>query len=236
MGSDRKDDPYFWGAEGPSHRVTLDAYWMYRLEVTNSMYQSCVADKACPKPGNLRFPSMPDYYGNPIYDDYPVVNVTYRDAAAYCKWSGGRIPTEAEWEKAARGTDGRIFAWGNEPPAGDLVNLCDQNCTQDWKVSSLNDGYRETAPVGSYPKGASPYGLLDMSGNVWEWVSDWFQNIYYKTSPEKNPLGPASGTQRVIRGGSNYNGIDGVRVVARAYRSPDNNGLSIGFRCVVDEP
>jgi formylglycine-generating enzyme required for sulfatase activity len=236
MGSDRKDDPFFWGAEGPMHQVSLEGYWIYRFEVTNSMYQACVAERACPKPGILRFASVAEYYGNPKYDDYPVVNVTYGDAASYCRWSGGRLPTEAEWEKAARGTDGRLFAWGNEPPTGDLANLCDQHCTQEWKVSTINDGYRETAPVGSYPKGASPYGVLDMSGNVWEWVFDWFQGTYYKVSPEKNPLGPASGTQRVIRGGSYYNGIDGVRVVARAYRSPDNFGLSIGFRCAVDAP
>jgi formylglycine-generating enzyme required for sulfatase activity/RNA polymerase subunit RPABC4/transcription elongation factor Spt4 len=236
MGSDKKDDPYFWGAEAPSHRVTLDGYWMYRLEVTNSMYQVCVADKACPKPGNMRFKTMPDYYGNPTYDDYPMVNVTYRSAAAYCVWSGGRLPTEAQWEKAARGTDGRLFAWGNALPGSDLVNLCDQNCFEYYADSSLNDGYPETAPVGSYPKGASPYGLLDMSGNVWEWVSDWFNEAYYKVSPDKNPRGPATGTLRVIRGGSYYNGTEGVRVVARAFRSPDNYALTIGFRCVVDEP
>jgi formylglycine-generating enzyme required for sulfatase activity len=236
MGSDPKNDPYYWGAEAPMHRVSLDGYWIYRTEVTNSMYMACVEEKACPRPAYNRSSTRSEYFGNPVYDDYPVIFVSYRDATAYCVWSGGRLPTEAEWEKAARGTDARLFPWGNEPPNGKRVNYCDWNCTASLRDSSQDDGYRETAPVGSFPDGASPYGVLDMSGNVWEWVFDWFQATYYQVSPELNPRGPASGTSRVVRGGSWYNPADGVRTVNRALQTPDKTLETVGFRCVVDNP
>jgi formylglycine-generating enzyme required for sulfatase activity len=236
MGSNPNSDPYFWGSEGPMHRVSLDGYWIYRTEVTNAMYQACVNEVACPRPAYTRSATRPEYFGNPIYADYPVIFVSWRDAAAYCRWAGGRLPSEAEWEKAARGEDGRLFPWGNQPPDGEKVNFCDWNCSAAHRDPSHDDGYRDTAPVGNYLAGASPYGVLDMAGNVWEWTFDWFQEAYYKVSPELNPLGPASGTRRVIRGGSWFNPAEGLRTVARASYSPETTLESLGFRCVVDNP
>jgi formylglycine-generating enzyme required for sulfatase activity len=174
MGSDSSYDPYFWGAESPIHQVYLDAFWIYRTEVTNAMYTDCVSEQACPRPDYARSSTQSNYYGNPEYADYPVVFVSWRDASAYCLWAGGSLPTEAQWEKAARGTDDRIFPWGSTPPSGQQANYCDASCPESWRDGSQNDGYSDTAPAGNYPAGASPYGVLDMAGNVWEWVFDWF--------------------------------------------------------------
>ncbi len=202
MGSDPGTDPYFYGARGPSHRVYLDEYWIYRTEVTNAMYQLCTEAKGCPLPAGFNSNTRKEYYGNPQYADYPVVNISHKNATAYCRWAGGRLPTEAEWEKAARGTDGRLFPWGNEPP----------------QPNNANYGTVDTEPVAYYPDGASPYGVLDMAGNVIEWVFDYFQDTYYQVSPEENPLGPASGKTRVYRGGSYHNLEEALRVVMRGSR------------------
>jgi len=236
MGSDPGTDPYFWGAESPSHAVYVDAFWLYQTEVTNAMYQMCVEQKACPRPDANRSSTHKNYYGNPDYDNYPVILVSWVHAVSYCKWAGGRLPTEAEWEKAARGEDGRLFPWGNSPLRGDLANFCDHDCPGNERESGLDDGYRDTAPVGSYPAGVSPYGALDMAGNVWEWVFDYFVPEYYKVSPLENPLGPAFGTRRVIRGGSWYNPASGIRTVARASLTPDNALGTVVFRCAMDVP
>ena len=156
MGSDASTDPYFWGAEAPKHTVTLNAFWIYRTEVTNSEYEKCVQDNSCSSPQAGTNPVAQEY-GNPQYDQYPVVMVTWNDSNSYCKWAGARLPTEAEWEKAARGTDGRLFPWGNSSNADGLAN------------------YNNSSPVavGSFPNGASPYGAYDMAGNVLEWVNDF---------------------------------------------------------------
>ena len=220
MGSDPQVDRYFYGAEGPQHMVTLDEFWIYRTEVTNAMYQQCVAVQACPRPANNSSNTRSDYFGNPAFDDYPVVYVSWRHAAAYCVWAGGRLPTEAEWEKAGRGTDGRLFPWGFENPNNQLARY----------------DTSDTVMVGSYPDGASPYGVFDMAGNVHEWVFDYFQAGYYSISPEENPLGPASGSTRVYRGGAYHNIVDAIRVVMRGSRSEDFTSVDIGFRCVIDLP
>jgi len=235
MGSEPDRDPYFWGAEGPPHNVTLKSYWIYQIEVTNAMYQTCVNEKACPLPQQKKSRTRLSYYNNPLFDDYPVIYVTWQSAAAYCTWAGGRLPTEAEWEKAARGDqDTRLFPWGDKPPLGSQANFCDDRCASEPDDREKQDGYEDTAPVGSYPAGASPYGALDMSGNVWEWVFDWFQPGYSKNDVE-DPRGPASSKTRTIRGGSWYNPSAGLRIVQRDGVKPDNSLDTLGFRCVVDD-
>jgi serine/threonine protein kinase len=219
MGSNPKTDPYFYGAEGPEHLIYLDGYWIYRTEVTNGMYQKCVDQKSCPLPTCMNSSTRADYYNNPKFVDYPVVCVTWRMALAYCQWAGGSLPTEAEWEKAGRGTDGRLFSWGNQAPTSDLAN---------W-------GNRDTTAVGSFPAGASPYGVYDMSGNVIEWVFDYFQPLYYDSSPYENPRGPASGETRVYRSGSFQNEDRALRVVMRGSRRETHSNIDIGFRCALDE-
>jgi len=223
MGSSDADDEAY-ANEKPQHTVYLDAFWIDRTEVTNSQYRKCVEAGACPEP---RCWMYGDYNG----PGQPVVCVTWDDARAYAAWAGGRLPTEAEWEKAARGTDGRIYPWGDEFD-GSRLNYCDRNCAGDRKDTGADDGYAVMAPVGSYPAGASPYGALDMAGNVWEWVADRHEEGYYARSPARNPQGPDSGDSRVLRGGGFNDEERGVRCAARYGGCPDCRVLSGGFRLV----
>jgi len=223
MGSDHRNAPYFWGAEEPEHTVYLDAFWIYRTEVTNAMYQECVKVQACPRPAWNHSSTRSEYYDDLSYADYPVIYVSWIHATSYCKWAEGRLPTEAEWEKAARGTDGRLFTWGDASPSSQQANF-------------HNSGYHDTISVGTYPGSVSPYGALDMAGNVWEWTFDWFQSAYYDVSPHENPIGPATGSTRVMRGGSWHNSADGVRTVARASIKPEDTFNTLGFRCAQGEP
>ena len=235
MGSDPGTDPYFWGAEAPTHTVYLDAYWLYQTEVTNAMYAMCVEEDGCNLPKQTNSSTGAEYYGNPQYADYPVIHVTWYQARDYCLWAGGRLPSEAEWEKGARGNDERLFPWGDQAPSSNAANICDSRCSNTAeRATSVEDGYADTSPVGHYPAGVSPYGAYDMAGNVWEWVADWHQAGYYSKAPYENPTGPTGGDRKGMRGGSWFNGIDGVRVVARASRKPNDNFYSVGFRCVMD--
>jgi hypothetical protein len=238
MGSDDKD-PKALPDEKPQHKVYLDAFWIDQTEVTNGMYALCVEARICNAPVKSSLYTQPDYYGNPEYANYPVINVNWNQAAQYCFWAGRRLPTEAEWEKTARGSEGWIYAWGNEVPTGVLLNFCDKNCELDWKDESVDDGYGATSPVGSYPEGASLYGALDMAGNVSEWIADWIDKVnipnsaYYASSPYENPQGPETGTLKGIRGGAWRWTVEKARATARDRNVPHYYYDSTGFRCAV---
>jgi eukaryotic-like serine/threonine-protein kinase len=216
----------------PVHTVYLDAYYIDNHEVTNALYKACAdADacsplinapyKACADPGacSPAEQTKPSYYGNPEFDNYPVIYVNWDKAQTFCAWRDARLPTEAEWEKAARGTDARIHPWGNTI-----------SCT----FANYGHCVGDTTPVGSYENGQSPYGVYDMTGNVWEWIADWYSATYYQSSPLENPLGPESGEGHVLRGGAWDNDF-GLRSAAR-YSSPVESGFLdvIGFRCAKD--
>ena len=215
--------------EQPVHSVTLDAFWMDQTEVTNAMYAQCVAAGGCSAPRDSGSYTRDSYYGNSTYANYPVIYVDWNQAEAYCAWAGRELPTEAQWEYAARGgLAGASYPWGNEFN-GSLVNYCDANCASDWKDSAYNDGYADTAPVGSYP--ANGYGLYDMAGNVWEWAADWYGP--YSSATVENPEGPASGDYRALRGGSWNVSEDYLRVSDRGWSAPDGAYSDLGFRCLL---
>ncbi len=207
--------------ERPEHTVTLDDFYIDLYEVTNALYAVCVQARACRQPLQVSSATHTDYYGNAEFADFPVLHVTWSMAQDYCTWRGGRLPTEAEWEKAARGTDGRLFPWGMEATC-QLANF--------WMSGAGCLG--EVTRVGSYPSGVSPFGLFDMAGNVWEWVMDWFDPTYYARSPAENPTGPEEGIHRVVRGGAWHGGVYQIRTTTRGRNLPDQGYNYVGFRCV----
>jgi formylglycine-generating enzyme required for sulfatase activity len=204
--------------------VTLDAYYIDATEVTNAEYAQCVAAGACTAPSSSGSNLHDPYYGNPAYDDYPVIYVSWENASGYCAWAGKRLPTEAEWEMAASGPgdDPRYLPWG-----------MDVGCSYANYASGTPPCVGDTSEVGAYPTGASPYGVLDMAGNVAEWVSDWYDVNYYGSSPYSNPQGPASGTYRVVRGGSWGSYQSAITVWERASALPGEANNTIGFRCAL---
>jgi len=215
----------------PEHTVYLDAFYIDVLEVTNARYAECVATGICSPPGDTRSATRSSYYGNPQFDGYPVIFVDWQMARTYCQWRNADLPTEAQWEKAARGTDNRWFPWGDDLD-GRYANFNDVNCSRDGGRKDLDDGYTDTAPVNAYTEGASPYGVLNLAGNVFEWVLDEYSAVFYKDSPRKNPIGLDLTGLRVIRGGSwgSYQ-VYTLWVSAREGINPQEWGVSVGFRC-----
>lgn len=219
MGSDA------YSSELPVHTVTLDAYWIDRTEVTNGMYAHCVNAWSCQAPDRSESFTRGNYYEATQYVDYPVIFVSWNEASDYCAWAGARLPTEAEWEFAARGTDGRTYPWGNGNPTCALANFYPSS-NNNWCVG-------DTTAVGSYPDGASPYGALDMAGNVWEWVADWYADDYYSNSPASNPTGPSSGQYRMLRGSSWGHDEYYLRAANRDRPEPSGSPYLLGFRCAL---
>ncbi|MEK7268081.1 MAG: formylglycine-generating enzyme family protein [Nitrospirota bacterium] len=212
--------------EYPRHEVYLDVYYIDKFEVTNGRYLEFVRATGHRPPQNVKDPSRNLWQGGLIPEsiaDRPVINVDWYDADAYCKWAGKRLPTEAEWEKAARGTDDRRFPWGNVEPTHKHLNY-----NQRWQ------GEKTLMPVGSYAAGKSPFGAYDMAGNVWEWVADWYDPLYYEQSPERNPKGPELGTHKVLRSSGWEVETPLVRSVTRVKSDPLNRNHSTGFRCASD--
>jgi formylglycine-generating enzyme required for sulfatase activity len=224
MGS-AETDPLAQQDEIPQHTVRLSSFWIDQTEVTNAQFALCVEAGACQPPFRPALDKYQGYYESETYADYPVINVSWEHAWNYCNWVDGTLPTEAQWEYAARGPENRVYPWGDEPPDETLLNY-------DRVVS-------DTTRVGSYPEGASWCGGLDMAGNVWEWTADWYRT--YSPEPQVDPIGPNRGIGHVLRGGSWYDDESFVRaanryVVREAYRdyvTPLAYGFGVGFRCVV---
>ncbi len=207
--------------EAPQGTVYLDAYSIDRFEVTNHHYQAFVAATGHRKAGppSRYVKNMARMRG----PDQPVVYISYDDAEAYCQWKGKRLPTEAEWEKAMRGTDGRLWPWGNDDRPG----------AANW--ARVNDRYEAAAPVAVFGEDLSPFGVMDGAGNVMEWVSDWYLETAYRELPDRNPVGPESGTYRILRGGSYTTTGGDLRLTSRSKIVPDFRDETIGFRCAKSE-
>ena len=214
------------GDERPVHTVYLNAFWIDLTEVTNNMYAKCMEAGGCAPPSSIRSRTRESYYGNPEFNEYPVINVRWDDAKTYCEWAGRRLPTEAEWEKAASWDEKNqkkyIYPWGNEADCS-LANYYDDGC--NW--------VGDTTEVGDYESGRSPYGPYDMAGNVFEIVADWYDEAYYQISPSKDPFGPEVGRYRVARGGSYGHKLEGITTFFRGIWNPNETGMYVGFRCAL---
>ncbi len=205
--------------DAPTETFSLNSYWIQQTEVTNAMYTQCVASGNCTAPVQ-EVGAAP--YNAAQFGDYPIVGVTWDAAKTYCQWIGGQLPSEAQWEKAARGQNGNKYPWGNNSPTCDLANL--KTC----------GGH--TTPVNAHPNGKNFYGLLDMAGNVYEWVNDYYDPNYYASAPASNPPGPATGNGRITRGSSFETDMTQVLSAIRHPSPHDYHNYDLGFRCVVNQP
>ncbi|MDD5222656.1 MAG: SUMF1/EgtB/PvdO family nonheme iron enzyme [bacterium] len=222
MGCNAAVDNQCKSDEKPYHLVNLSAYYIDKYDVTVDDYAKCVKEKQCKIPDTFQYCN----WGKPDRGKYPINCAEWNHAQAYCQWAGKRLPTEAEWEKAARGTDGRKYPWGNQAASCEyaVMSAGGDGCSKD-----------QTWPVGSKPSGASPYGVIDMAGNVWNWVQDWYEKDYSKSLPQ-NPTGPSSGASRVARGGSWELDPSYLRSSARNVFNPGSRHPDSGFRCVYAGP
>lgn len=234
MGSDKKVDRLAYLPELPQRKVYVDAFEIDKFEVTTVQYLKYVLAHDLPPQVDWKFDG-----GNfqETMVNHPIMHVTWDQADAYCKWAGKRLPTEAEWEKAARGTDGRIYPWGNQP-----AGLTRSNFGRGGLSGPVRDRperlllYPPIISVDKYDNAVSPYGLFQMSGNVAEWVADWYDKDYYKTAPDRNPKGPEKGTQKAFRGGGWIDSTPTVRVAQRNGTDPKTSMNWLGFRCARDVP
>lgn len=234
-------DQGWFADESPQHTVEVGDLWMDRVEVTHAQVAAFLNEMSNRFEGGVTW--VDEQHGQIVkvgnryqpkegYLDRPVAEVSWYGASAYCEWAGGRLPTEAEWEYAARGGQGWLFPWGDRVE-GTRMNFCDVNCALEWADGTVDDGYAETAPVGSYPQGQSWSGVLDIAGNVYEWVGDWYGADYASQSPIENPLGPPTGEERVLRGGSWHLTPVSARSSNRLGMNPQVTFSTWGFRCVI---
>lgn len=207
------------GPDNPEHEVFLGGFWIYRTKVTNGMYALCVQAGKCTPPGPDA--TLPDYT-DPRLKDRPVVGVRWAQAEEYCRFMEGRLPTEAEWEKTARGPSGKLYPWGDAQPACNLANF--GNC-----VGHLSN-------VLNYSEGRSEYDAFDLAGNAFEWVADWYDPVYYSQSPAENPRGPDVGNVRSVRGSAFSSGAEQLRPSFRYFLEPEKYRPDLGFRCVIEDP
>ncbi len=223
MGSDAGDPD-----EKPVHQVYLDTFYIDKYEVTNELYKICEDSKVCQPPSNISSLRYREYYGNSEFDNYPVVYIEWKMAKTYCEWRKANLPSEAEWEKSARGTDNRIYPWGNKPD----VTYANYLSGQERRFGG------DITEIGNYKMGRSPYNAYDMAGNVWEWVADLYEIDYYESLVENafNPIGPSSGNEHVIRGGAFDSYLISIRSSNRKSSNPFNINYDIGFRCAKDAP
>jgi len=209
-------EDYAFSDEVPMREVFISAFYIDLTEVTYERYKKYIDSRGVEPPPDCGF-SGPRWNGKEFYPEWanhPVTCITWLEARDFCDWAGKRLPTEAEWEKAARGTKGRIWPWGDK-----------------WDKEKLNSGSKQTLPVGNFPKGKSPFGALDMAGNAFEWVNDYYNEAYYPTAPDRNPQGPSTGEDRVLKGGSFASEQILTRCSYRSHLKPDVRKIYNGFRC-----
>ena len=219
---------WYYDREAPRHAVSLDGFWIDQTEITNAHFLQCVQEGACVKPSTCT--KGDPTFSLPELSDHPVVCADWSQAQAYCEWAGARLPTEAEWEYAFRGAAGSIYPWGDSF-VGTKLNYCDKNCEQPHADTRYDDAYPRTAPVAGFPEGISWCGALGMSGNVSEWVADWF--AAYSPEVASNPAGPPSGDQKMVKGCSWFFSPTYCRGSARASVRPEIRFDYLGFRCAV---
>lgn len=231
--------------------VNLEGYWIDRTEVTNAMFKQFVTETNFITGAEKTGASAVNGASEPVpaadwrhpqglissidgLDNHPVVQMNWYAANAYCRWIGAKLPTEAQWEKAARGTDGRLFPWGNTLPLAVYLNAADSNLPEAWARTDQNDGFRFTAPVGTYPAGASPFGVLDMAGNAWEWTRSLYRDYPYLLQDGRELMGDPTVTDKVVlRGGCWYDDYGSVRSTLRYGGKADQSTDGIGFRCAM---